>query len=628
MTGGLVGRTGRWLRRHLLGLFGVLGLIAMALSLIGTYQHFAATPETFTWANVVFFASTLFLADGTMFEGGGQFPPALEVARFLAPLATAVGVADAVSTLFAHRFERFRARHARRHVVVCGSGPTASALVDKLVGSNRVVLVAQDAGQEYPDAERPPNLLRINGDPVERIVLQGAGIARADVVYSCLGDTASNLAVTLTARGVVRAGRTRYRRTADARVDNPLRCLAQVGDLSLLPHLRARRIGLENDPGFRLDFFAIEVLGAHSLLNSNAPAWARPNRAPDLPARPPHLVVLGMSGLGLALVMELARRWRDSSAPGDPLLRIVVSGRDASGHAAAMRSREPALARVELLAHDSASGELPTGLILAQDGPGEPPEFVYVCHRDEEEALLRGLEVLRAVGATGLGERRTRIVVRTGRQRSFEDVFGSRNPPVDENPLPLDDSGLLDSVQGGLRFFAVNDQALPLDPGANDLIERFAQIIHEKYLAKERAGGAAMGSRRSLRPWEELDHDLQASNRAQAIGYSDVLRRRNWMLVPLGEHDPEFSFTADEVDQLAREEHLRWWRERESRGVRYGPLELEGSDPRHPSLVDWENLSRDDRLRSEAVVLNMPAVLAAAGLGIVRMTPRPPDPVA
>ncbi|WP_242424930.1 NAD-binding protein, partial [Frankia sp. EI5c] len=71
--------------------------------------------------------------------------------------------------------------------MICGSGPTASALVDKLVGTRRVVLVAEDAEREYPDAERPPNLLRITGDPAERLVLQGAGIAHADVVYSCLG---------------------------------------------------------------------------------------------------------------------------------------------------------------------------------------------------------------------------------------------------------------------------------------------------------------------------------------------------------------------------------------------------------------------------------------------------------
>ncbi|EFC82405.1 NAD-binding protein [Parafrankia sp. EUN1f] len=622
-----VGRVLRWLRRHLLSMFVVLGLIALALSLIGTYQHFAATPESFTWTNVVFFASTLFLADGTMFEGGGQFPPALEIARFLAPLATAVGVADAASTLFAHRFEQFRARHARRHVVVCGSGPTASALVDKLVGSRRVVLVAEDAEREYPDAERPPNLLRINGDPAELLVLQGAGVARADVIYSCLADTASNLAVTLTARAVLRAGRTRarFRRFADARADNPLRCLAQVGDLSLLPHLRARWIGLEGDPGFRLDFFAVEVLGAHSLLNSNAPAWSRPGHDDTAPHHPPHLVVLGTSGLGQAVVMELARRWRDNSPAGGPLLCVVLCAPDASVKAAAMRSREPALGRVTLLCHDSASGDLPPELVLISRAPGEaptPPEFVYVCHREEEEALLRGLEVVRAVGAGSLGVNRTRIVVRTGRQRSFEDVFGPREPTTDQTD-PAGDGGLLDNVGGGLRFFAVNDEALPLDPGANDLIENFAQIIHEKYLAKELAAGAQIGSRRGLRPWAELAPDLQASNRAQAIGYSEVLRRRNWMLVPLGEHDPEFVFTEEEVEQLAPEEHLRWRRERESRGMRFGPTEQDGS---HPSLIEWESLSAEDQDRSRAVVLNMPAVLAAADLGIVRMMPRPPDP--
>lgn len=618
---GRVGRLGRWLRRHLLGCFLVLGAVALGFGLVGMYQHFHADPETFTWANVIFFSATLFFADGTVFEEPGTYPAALEVARFLAPLATAVGVADAASTLFAHRFERFRARHAHRQVVVCGTGATASALVDRLINDHRVVLVAPEAEREYPDAEQPSNLLRVVGDPVEPLVLASAGVARAEVLYSCLADTASNLAVALTARRVLRGSRSGNRRMAEARVDHPLRCLAQVGDLSLLPHLRARRIGLEDDPGFRLDFFAVEVLGAHAILNGNAPRWSRPGARHSGPTPPAPLVVLGGSGLGLAVVMELARRWRDSGDPGGPLLTIILSSDHAEVEVAALRTREPALARVDLRAHDSSTGSLPAELAgqgeRSEPGSEPAPEFVYVCHADEERALLRGLEAARAVGPRQLGADGTKVVVRTGRQHSFEDVFGPRDldPPVDRS------EPLLDDVRGGLRFFAVNDEALPLDPGDNDLIERFARAIHERYLTRERSRGYPDGSRRGLRPWGELPEDLRRANRAQAIGYGDVMRRRNWMLMPLGEADPEFAFTPEEIEELAQEEHERWRRERESQGYRYGPADSDGLDRRHPSMVDWSALTPEDQERDRDVIRGMPFVLAMAGLSIVRMTP-------
>ncbi|WP_236705771.1 NAD-binding protein, partial [Frankia sp. ACN1ag] len=302
----------------------------------------------FNWPNIVFFTATLFLADGTVFQDGGRYPVALEIARFLAPLATAVGVADGVSTIFAQRFERFRARHARHHVIVCGTGPTASALVDKLSRSKRVVLVAEDAEREYPDAELPPGLLRVVGDPMEPLVLAKAGVARADVVYGCLPDTSSNLAIALATRLL-----------AADRADQPLRCVAQVGDLSLIPHLRARRIGFNDHSGFRLDFFAVEVLGARALLNRYPPSWAAPDHAEEPPVEPAPLVVLGLSGLGRALVLELARRWSVLVGAAGPLLPIAVADPAADEILAALRIREPALAQVELTGHDTPHGELP-----------------------------------------------------------------------------------------------------------------------------------------------------------------------------------------------------------------------------------------------------------------------------
>ncbi|CAO5189984.1 K+ transport system, NAD-binding component [Frankia sp. AiPs1] len=620
----LTGRLARWLRHHLLAVFAVLGVVAFALGLVGTYRHFHANPETFTWSNVVFFAATLFIADGTVFQDQGQYPLPLEIARFLAPIATTVGVADAVSTVFAQRFERFRARRARYHVIVCGSGPTATALVDRLVRSRRVVLVAEDAQREYPDAELPPGLLRVIGDPVEPLVLAQAGVARADVVYGCLPETSSNLAIALAAR-----------RLAATRWDQPLRCLAQVGDLSLIPHLRARRIGLSDDAGFRLDFFAVEVLGAHAMLARHPPSWAAADSTigpPPSPAPAP-LVVLGLSGLGRALVLELARRWSSYAGPNGPLLTIAVSDPAATTQLAALRSREPALARIQLTAHDTPGGELTQAVLTAAgsgrpdgpprpdnpdgpDGSGRPPEFVYVCQDDEEQALLCGLDAAQLVNDRfGVGQ--SAIVVCTDRQRSLQEVFGQ---PTSSRQTPSTPRPLLEDLQGGVRFFAVNDEALPIDLGDTDLIERFAQATHTRFLVSEQLRGAQLGSRRSMVPWDELPDDLRGSNRDQVAGFGEILRAQNLMLLPVGAADTDFAFTDAEIERLAPLEHERWLLERANQGFRLGPIRQEsGSERRHPAMVDWRVLPDADRERDREVIRTMPSILAHAGLRIVRL---------
>ncbi|MCM3886405.1 NAD-binding protein [Frankia sp. R82] len=613
----LAGRLARWLRHHLLAVFAVLGIVAFTLGLIGAYRKFHADPHTFSWPNVVFFAATLFIADGTIFQDLGHYPLSLEIARFLAPIATAVGVADAVSTVFAQRFERFRARRARYHVVVCGSGPTVTALIDRLSRSRRVVLVAEDAEREYPDAELPPGLLRVVGDPVEPLVLAQAGVARADVVYGCLPDTSSNLAIALAAR-----------RLAASRADQPLRCLAQVGDLALIPHLRARRIGLSDDTGFRLDFFAVEVLGAHAMLARHPPSWlaADPTAGPPAPPglAPAPLMVLGLSGLGRALVLELARRWSSYTGPSGPLLPVAVSDPAATAQLAALRAREPALAHIHLTGHDTPHGELTSAMLTTprQDGPdgpdgvGAPPEFVYVCPDDEEQALLCGLDAAQLVNDRfGVGH--STVVVCTDRQLSLQDVFGQ---PESARLTPTTPRPLLEDLQGGVRFFAVKDEALPIDLGDTDLMERFAQATHARFVAAELARGAALHSRRSMVPWDELPDDLRDSNRDQVAGFGEILRAQNLMLLPAGAADTDFAFTEAEIEHLAPLEHQRWLRERTAEGYRLGPVRQDsGSDRRHPAMVGWDALTDVDRDRDREVIRTMPMILAEAGLRIVRL---------
>nr|MDT0667861.1 hypothetical protein [Micromonospora sp. DSM 115978] len=123
-----------WGIHHLFRIFLLLGAVALSLGLVGVYQHLRSVDDGagFTWTNVAFFTFTLFLADATLYENLGTFPPALEVARFLAPLATAAGIADAVGSLFTAQWEARRSRLQRGHVVVCGSTTTGRAVVDKL----------------------------------------------------------------------------------------------------------------------------------------------------------------------------------------------------------------------------------------------------------------------------------------------------------------------------------------------------------------------------------------------------------------------------------------------------------------------------------------------------------------
>ncbi|KQC38578.1 RyR domain-containing protein [Frankia sp. ACN1ag] len=170
--------------------------------------------------------------------------------------------------------------------------------------------------------------------------------------------------------------------------------------------------------------------------------------------------------------------------------------------------------------------------------------------------------------------------------------------------------------QSGTAPAAAAGTAPLLDPGC---VERMAQAIHRRYLDHELGKRHEAGSRPGLRPWAELAEPLREANRAQAAQYAAIVQARDWSIVSAGPDGDPFAFTDAEIEELARDEHVRWRRHKERQGYSYGPLRSDAEpDKRHPSMVDWEELTEEDRDRDRDVIRNMPAVLAQARLRVTR----------
>ncbi len=148
------------------------------------------------------------------------------------------------------------------------------------------------------------------------------------------------------------------------------------------------------------------------------------------------------------------------------------------------------------------------------------------------------------------------------------------------------------------------------------LIEELAQAVHENYLREQASDGVAIGATAAMRPWAELDQSRKDANRAQARAIAAKVSVVGAAVVPAG-RAPAFAFTEAEVEQLARVEHDRWSAERRAAGWRYGANRDEQAKT-HPSLVDWSILPDVEKDKDRDAVRNIPAVLAAVGLGVSR----------
>jgi hypothetical protein len=147
--------------------------------------------------------------------------------------------------------------------------------------------------------------------------------------------------------------------------------------------------------------------------------------------------------------------------------------------------------------------------------------------------------------------------------------------------------------------------------------EQLAKTIHETYCALVTELGDTAENNESIRPWGQLPEYLKDSNRQQAWDIGRKLALIGLSAVPTRGANGHTKLTDDQVETLAKVEHLRWMSERVAKGWRHGRVR-DNARKLHPDLVDWSYLSEDSREKDRSAVRAIPVYLTKAGLQIIR----------
>ncbi|GLW20350.1 hypothetical protein FXF59_25945 [Microbispora tritici] len=553
--------------------FAGLAVAALVTGYIGlnTYAKTLGLPSA--PLDLLYWDLQLFVFDSAPLDDPSPLPSALEFARFAAPGVTVYTLVDGARLLFAAELRRFRARRSKEHVVVCGSGSAAVALVERLrAASTRIVLIGSAPVAAVGDRK----VLYVRGDARSPATLRAAGIQRASVLYACEPDSSANTAIALAAHGVARPGGR-----------HPLSAYALITDPDLCAALRARRLSLPGRPRLRLDFFNLDELAARVLLD----------RHPIVNEQP--VVLIGLDAFGRSLLVEMARRRRLAPSPGP--LPVTIIDAHAARTVRALCHRFEFVADVcALTTHDAPPGDFPLGNPpLGELLPAEPPQRVFVCHDDQDLALKTALTSPRLWNC-GPGS----LVVRVEEAGTFSRAFDSVH--------------LLEGLSGALRVFAVNEEAGDPQLIGEDLVETLARAIHDSYVAENTARRHVRATNPSLVPWESLPPHLRAANRRQAEDIGRKLTSIGCALAPRVEPELHFAFKDYEIEQLAMMEHERWLRDLIADGWARGPVRDTGTR-RHPDLGGWDDISDAAKEKDRDTVRNLPRILSTAGFQIVRV---------
>jgi hypothetical protein len=551
--------------------FMVAFLASVVLGYVGIDGFLAAHPTVELgrqWSDVLYYDLQLFVLGSSPLEQPGPYGLALEVARFLAPFTTVLAGVEALKVLAADQLQRWRAAVAWQHAIVVGDLTSTLPLARRLVAAGRQVVVVTPASDLAVQARRE-RLLAVVGDPGEPVTLRAAGVARAAELFACCRNaTAANVAVALAARSV----RRRQRR--------PLTAYANVRDGELWVGLRADRIGMVDDPYFRLEFFTVEDVAARVLLD-RLPGF-------DEQRATAHALLVGFGPFSRAVLAEIARRVPEGG-PAVPVTVIVPHGEEElrehlSCHPGVERS-----CTVTFKSSHTAAGAL------------EGVDQIVVALPDDESTFRVAVELTHRIVGSHVG-----VTACVENLSPFGDAVGEARQAVSQ-------------VYGRLAVFGVLVEGGDPQRVRDDLVDRLARAIHADYVAQGTARGETPQTNPSLVAWAELPPDLQASNRAQATDIGIKLQNAGCAVVPAIGPTPRFVFCSRELEVLARGEHERWMAERLSRGFRYGPVR---TAQEHPDLLPWGELSEPVRDKDRDAVRRIPDLLARLGYTVIRLDQR------
>ena len=501
----------------------------------------------------------------------------LQVARWIAPLTTAYAGFRVIAEIFNDRWARFKSAHLfRAHVVVCGLG-SCGLRIASADWTLPVVAIEREPSSNDIEQCREHGIALLTGEATDPFVLGQAGLNRAKYVFVVCGDDGTNAEVALLARDLT------------GKRHPPLECFVHVDDERACGLLEKASLTDPTRSAIKFEFFNTYRSGPRALLNSHGTFLSA------LDGEPPQLVVVGSCRLGLNLIVESGRRWSLQSHSGE-MLRCVLVAPDSVEQCAELQSRYPDLAKVcELSACCSDPSDPDSSDLALMDlAVNTGPSTAFVCLEDDAAGLRATIRMRDA-----LPQRIPIVLCTTG----HSDVARLLTLTRFDQPLNVIGFGLL-------------DQVCRPDVLLNGDMELIAQAVHGEFVRSETLSGRT-GEDVSMRPWELLPESLRESNRDQA---ADIGRKLNEvgldLVVTSNWGPPDFTFDADDLEDLAREEHDRWIQKLLADGWKPSPVK-DVAQKLHPLLVPWDSLTDEQKGKDRNVVRSIPTLLARAGYAIV-----------
>lgn len=158
----------------------------------------------------------------------------------------------------------------------------------------------------------------------------------------------------------------------------------------------------------------------------------------------------------------------------------------------------------------------------------------------------------------------------------------------------------------------------------NQLTARLARAIHSRYLQdirnrgsdgeKTTAGYPGDMGNIHITDYDSLPEEIRFSNYDNAVHIPSKLLSIGYRIKPVGEGYRPYTLrlNEEEIENMARLEHMRWCWDKRLNGWLYGSIKDAGKKT-HPGLVPYEQLPEQEKEKDRALVRLIPSLLQDIG---------------
>lgn len=542
----------------------VSGATAFVLGVIGYHQYFITNNQAATYSDLAYLSVNLFFIQ---FEAKGNLPILLDIARWLAPATLSYALVKTLLGLMQNHLQKIRLKYFKHHAVVIGidehSVKVAISFREKGIAT---IAVDIDEQNEFWGELKKSGVHTYVGNPSDKTLLAAINIKHAAYLFASTQSDATNLEIIYDTQRVKQGDKHHVL----------LESVCQIHNRSLRYTLYNRPLFATNHPSHNTRLVDYKAIAARWLLNEFGPHKLVKDFSQLTSLK---IFVQGDDRLLINLVQRVAS-WGIYANPDS--LHIVILGTQATSIYQELINQTPAISELIKLEPVSINGYDTSNFkaILRK----HQPNIIYVCERETDQTLM-AIQTLEDDSFDG------QVVVCENESQS---TFAWLKEEFSHNQL--------------IKFAEINSVTCHYDNVFENSLDSLAMAIHNDYVKQQLAKGDSPEKNTSLVEWNLLPEILKDANRNQA---DHILIKSKYLSdsdTP-SSNDIEQALTKENTLALAKMEHRRWLAEKKLAGWRHTSGEKDAVKKLSPSLIEWDELSENDKQKDIATIEQLPKLV-------------------